>query len=804
MLAIKKIFTRLIIRLVNQIDFSALAGKIAGSRFGQPVHEKFSNLPPSWENSEQVRDLAVQSTLDQLKAEGHDADPEDIQALIREIEIKYDHATHIKAATAFSVIFDQIFTHQNSDLPFTSLNKRDLAHINTLREYRQKGLGVVYLINHSSHMDEFIFNVLWQHLGLGLPVFAAGQNMMAIKSIAKLLMIGSYVVLRQGASRFQMAALYNYCRAISMAGQQQGIFLEAWRGGARSRDGSLRYPKRLVTLRGAIDVEQDLVIQPVALSFSAVPEDLPLAARKSGVSWIRGIRLSKLLLYTILFPKSFIFRTMKDLYGRAYISVPEPFLLSELKTRHSEDKSGVQLDEYVALSSIRRIAQHKKILASQIAALGLLKARKETDLDLKSSIARQIQNTREYHLQNFGTPADFEDFILWNSVDHVMKDGLKTLAKRGVIRRWLKDKKGLPQVRSEAGLAFYATHADRRLYSPTADQNIVVVGAGHWGFALACLVGNRILEDRTYANASLTIFDPRPGVADEMSLNRNGPGPFANALLPKNAFVTNDFSSAFRKASEIIIALKPDDFAPTFEQILAVAEQPLKIILATRGFISEHHAIPYLAAQTLLRESGRYDVKLYTLCGPVSPKDLVTATEIKGILAGTDSHVEALSDLFNLPFVESHSLDDPIGVQTADILARIYAIWISYADASGLSATPTQTAFLMTDASREVSAFAIKTGADPKSFEAGSIAWAATFYSLCSHGLWKDFGERIGSSVKKGKNPHAVFSKVREHYEKEGLKIHAVDDMMPVLNRARQYQLDMPILEQAIRTFFNP
>ncbi len=167
-------------------------------------------------------------------------------------------------------------------------------------------------------------------------------------------------------------------------------------------------------------------------------------------------------------------------------------------------------------------------------------------MDLIESVTRQIQKTKDYHQNTFGVPPDFEDFILRHSAKDIVADGLAMLKKRGVLKKWRKDRSGLPMVKNHAALSFYATHADRRLYSPTADQNIVVMGAGNWGFALACLVGYRILDDKKYNNASLTIFDPRVDIAEQMGLNRNGPGHFDQTLLPKNVFVTSDFSAAFR------------------------------------------------------------------------------------------------------------------------------------------------------------------------------------------------------------------------------------------------------------------
>jgi glycerol-3-phosphate dehydrogenase len=801
--SVSQVFTRRIAWIVNKINFVAMAERIALSTAGQDLADHFSKMPECWTKAENISELALELTLAQLKSRGDAPDKNEIAALIKEIEIKYDRQIHVNAATSLSLLFGHIFQQQNQEMPFTSLDGRDLAHLDKLKAYKKKGLGVVYLINHSSHLDEFLLIILWQHLGLGLPVFAAGQNMMAIKSIASILMAGSYVVLRHGASKHQMAALYNYCRAISLSGEQQGIFLEAWRGGARTRDGSLRYPKRLITLQGAIDTagDTDIVIQPIALSFTAVPEDLPMCSRKSQISWIRGLGFFKTLLRIPFSPKTFLWKSAKNLYGRAYVTAPEPFLLSELKESHKQDKSGIQLDEFVALSAIRGIARSKKIMASQLTALGLLKARKKGRMDMIESVTHEMNAIRDYHLQTFGVPPDFEDFILKNSVKTIVADGLGVLVKRKVVKRWRKDKNGLPVVMDEAGLAYYATHADRRLYSPTADQNIVVVGAGNWGFALASLIGNRILDDKQYNNASLTIFDPCVEVAMQMGRDRNGKGRFVEKFLPKNVFVTSDFSSAFRKASDVIIASKPADFKEQFKKILSVSEQPFKAMIATRGFIPETNTIPYLTALDLLKESSRTDVSLYTLTSPFNPGDLIEARRVKGIISGTDDGTDPLADLFDTPFVSPFILQDPIGVQTADILARIYAIWLNYVHSADLVSTSTETGYLVAQIADEACALAINLGGSSETFEAGNIPWTATFTALYLEGLWRDFGQRVGKGVKRGRAPHKMFSKIEKQYENDGIHLQSLADMQLALNCARQYSLKMPVLDEAVETF---
>ncbi|MCK5098860.1 MAG: 1-acyl-sn-glycerol-3-phosphate acyltransferase, partial [Desulfobacteraceae bacterium] len=426
----KRFLSKFIINTVNRFSFVGFVKKIALSDKNQSVYKLLQQVPEDWQHTEKIKEIAVEQTIAQFEKKGENVNSYEIQNLINDMAIQYDREIHINAATSIDVIFSHIFDYPEKQSPFTSPDNRELKHLDKLKQLKKKGHGVVYLINHSSHLDEFIFSLFCQRHNMGLPVFAAGQNMMTIKSIARLLMVGSYVVLRQGASKYQMAALYHYCSALSKTGSQQGIFLEAWRGGARTRDGSLRYPKKLVTLKGAIDVDDDVIIQPVALSYSAVPEDLMMCSRKSVASWIRGMGFLKTILKFPFYPKTFLWKSMENIYGRAFITMPEPVLLSDLKTQHSNDKSGISIDEFVALFSIKEIAKHKKIMSSQLVARGLTHAKKTKTHKLNDGINSQLDEINEYHQNTFNQKADIEDFITGNSTYDIVKDGLKTLKKR--------------------------------------------------------------------------------------------------------------------------------------------------------------------------------------------------------------------------------------------------------------------------------------------------------------------------------------------------------------------------------------
>ena len=793
---------RTLARAVEGIDVVALLERIARSEVGRPWRERFAALPPAWDQGEALAELAVELTCRQLAAEGQKVDRARIAERVEGIRHRYDHALYQDAGAAVATLLSVLFQPADPDLIFVSPDRRELAHAEELHAQRKKGRAVVYLVNHSSHLDEFLVAVVLALEGLGLPLFAAGANMMAIASIARVLMLGSYVVQRRGADRTVLAALYNYCRAISESGGQQGIFLEAWHGGARTRDGSLRYPRRLVTLRGALAAEAEVVVQPVAVSYAMVPEDLALAARGSGLCWLRGLGPGRVLGAMLRHPRTWLTQAARGLYGRAFVSLGRPRLLSELRAEHARANHGRHLDEHVALYAIDEIARIKKVMGSQVVARALVRARRSPDkVDLAAAVAEELERVAAYHREQWGQEPDLEDFLHQHSPAEVAADGLAALRRRKVLARWRRDERGLPLVRSRAGLSFYANHGDRRIYSPTADQNLVVVGAGDWGFALTCLVGRRILDDKTYANASLTLYDWHPESARELAIERRPPGRFSDHRLPKNAFVTSDPVAAFKKASEVVLAASPSELAGKARVLLGHSEQPLKVVVVTAGFDPDSHRLPCQVVSDIAAELGRSDVAVYALSGPVTEADLVEERPARGVLSGPEAGLASLAALFTLPPVEVVPWpEDAVGVQAAAVLARIYAMWGNFLMRSRRLSGAAELGHYLTRAAEEARRLGLALGGKAETFAAHSPAWTAVLTAEGLHGPGRELGRRLGSVARRGGDVAGAAAKLWRQPAEEGRRPWLYRDLHSAWRRARELGLELPLLEEAHRT----
>ncbi|MDR1872181.1 MAG: 1-acyl-sn-glycerol-3-phosphate acyltransferase [Deltaproteobacteria bacterium] len=719
--------------LFKRLDFVKTAKYLASLEPGRSYVEKFSQSGPAFGDQEAIANLAADLTARALEEKGETANRQEIAGLVNIISCRYDAALHKVAKAACFNLITHLFKSKDLDHIFVSKDQREIRFLPQIHAAQADGLGIVYLINHTSHFDEFIFNVFLDQNGLSLPLFAAGQNMMATPSLATMLMLGSYVIVRKGASRTYLSALYHYCQALAEMGKPQSIFLEAWSGGARTRDGSLRYPRRLVTIQGSLASRGDVLVQPVIISYSRVPEDRDLSEGVGLWSWLTGHHMGREFFKNPLTPLKSLARGLKNLYGRTYVAFGQSRLLSDLRAEWAAGPQDLALDEFTALYAIREIAKDKKIMTPQIAASALDPIRRNGGGSLLDAAAHSMEFIRGYHRRVFGQDPDFEDFIQERPLNEVLEDGLNSLQRREVIAPKPFWSKKPPAIIARHTLSYYATHSDRRLYSPSAKENLVVCGAGPFGFAMVTFIGRRTLNDKKFHNSSLSLYDPSEtaiqALADHRSLTEK------DHRLPKNVFPTYDHMEAFRKASEVIVAAPPEETQDLLKTIFSSSLELKSLILASRGFDRISHRLTIQMAWEAAVAAGKPQTNILVLSGPFSPDDILQNKGGVWILAGpVKTGRVSESSLFKFGPFKVHLSDDPVGVQTAAALIDAYALYGAYLHHKRELRTPLAMANFVREVSFEAKTLALALGGQPSTFESDSPAWISEFIAAALTG----------------------------------------------------------------------
>jgi glycerol-3-phosphate dehydrogenase len=314
-------------------------------------------------------------------------------------------------------------------------------------------------------------------------------------------------------------------------------------------------------------------------------------------------------------------------------------------------------------------------------------------------------------------------------MSEVVEDGLVSLKSRSVIKGSLDYSERLPKVISTHGLSYYATHSDRRLYSPAAKENMVVCGGSLWGFSLVTFLGRRTLNDRKFHNSSLSLFDPSEELIQELNDTRERPE-FEGVRLPKNVFPSSDNTEAFRKANLVVIATPPGSVAQTLSSIFDNAKSLKTVILASRGFDPLSHRLPIQIAWEASVAAGRPELEIMALSGPFLPKDLIEETGGLWVLAGPappPGERPPEASLFRNGRFKVIVSDDPVGVQMAAALVDAYALYGAYLKSHRELKEPRQMADFVREVSGEAKKLAMALGAHPNTFDSDNPAWNSEF-----------------------------------------------------------------------------
>ncbi|MDR1677311.1 MAG: 1-acyl-sn-glycerol-3-phosphate acyltransferase [Deltaproteobacteria bacterium] len=790
-----------LVTLLKKVDFIKVIDSLSKYEPGKSFIDSQEFFPtPAFDDQDQIARLAVDLTERSFRDKGDLVNQQEIKSHVDLISCRYDYGLHKKALAACLNFINHIFISRDPNQILTSADLRELKYLPILKKAQEERLGVIYLINHSSHFDEFVFDTFLTQNCLNLPLFAAGQNMMVTPSLTKIFMIGSYVIVRKGASRSYLSSLFHYCQALAEMGKPQGIFLEAWSGGARTRDGSLRYPRRLVTIQGALAARGDVLVQPVVISYSLVPEDRDLSEGRGLSSWFCGHHMFSEFLKKPWHPLTGLTNGLKDLFGRAYVGFGRGRLLSDIRSEWEETPQELALDEFTTLYAIKEIARDKKIMATHLAALALEGCRKKDRASLEASAAKAMETVRNYHQRVFDLEPDFEDIIRDSDLSTALNDGLNTLAKRNIISNHSPRWKSNPKIKSKHALLYYATHSDRRLYSPSAKENLVVCGAGHWGFALVSLIGRRTLNDKKFHNSSLSLYDPSEEAIQNLVYERSLTD-YPDIRLPKNVFPTYDYLEAFRKATEVIVATPPNVTGDLFKTILSTSGQLRSLILASRGFEQLSHRLTIQMAWEAAVAAGKPKLNILTLAGSFDPLDILLDRGCSFILAGQTSIRSIEASLFRFAPFKIHTMDDPVGVQAASALVSAYSLYGSYLRHQKELRAPNQLAEFIREISFEAKTLAMALGGQPSTFEADSPAWIS---SLISASLTNPTVNTVKILYTKGLEAFKDF--LKEHPLEELWPDNGAEGYYSIHSAhmiAKNLSLTLPHLERANSLFWN-
>jgi glycerol-3-phosphate dehydrogenase (NAD(P)+) len=721
---------------------------------------------PKPSNTAQLRDRALE-LCENFEPRG---DRSELAGALSELGVSYDSSKFSQISPVLGFLTETLFTDVSSPVPPGIIRK--------VLEFKGP---TFFFVGHTSYVDYLLVAQQLRNLGLPEPIMHVSGSVTKGKPSQWLKGFRTLAVPKNFSS-VQHRAYAWYSAALAEAGEIQTLFARTSRYSVRSRDGILREPYVPHGVISAVKATGRVLIVPVALSYSAIPEDAHLTSPKflPFVSMLpRGwLRLLPLLFGVGKMDK--ILSRWNGIFGDVSVDLGEPFELA--------DNNSLTLMR-ISHRAIEEIARNKMIHPSQIVAKSMQGLERVDRKTLRQRVEDEIEDTRSFFKSRYRKDPPFSP-VLVSDVPQAVRTGIKVLINRGAVARSLLRRSYAPK--NAFLLRFYSYHADRRIYPLRGRNAMAVVNAGVWGYTLALHIGWNLLKKEELAEHSLVLYDSREDLIEKLTVDGKHPWHFKDIDLPRSVRPEADLIAAVGDTSLILVVAPSKYFHSTLVRILELAPEGSDLVIATKGFIPETGLLPCQTAYKEMERLGKR-MRLSVLSGANLAHEIVHGgAGVTQIACEEEETFVRLRQLIETPRFRVVYSGDVIGTSISAALKNVYAIGFGMLEGSK-KAPENFLATYATLVTAEIRQFGMILGASPETFDAESQVWMADLLATCRGGRSSAFGRDLAEmDDKQGKLRPARI--LLEQYRKKRIAVEGFEATRFAQRIASQRGFHPPIL----------
>jgi glycerol-3-phosphate dehydrogenase (NAD(P)+) len=299
--------------------------------------------------------------------------------------------------------------------------------------------------------------------------------------------------------------------------------------------------------------------------------------------------------------------------------------------------------------------------------------------------------------------------------------------------------------------------------------DIIVIGSGNWGLALASRFGR---------NRPTRVWALNEALAKQINAHRDCPGEFFPYPLPKDVLVEAKYASGFdEKTALFILAVPSSQVRSAAAELGSRAKQPL-VLSVSKGFDAER--------QCTMSEVVRQEIpqaKVVVLTGPTIANEVAEGKPTRAVLAGDDlMHLARVKQALANDVLSFEVSRNPTHHEICASLKGLVAIAAGLAD--GLALGANAQGILMTEGIREMGVVASFFGIAES--VAYGISGAADLITTCISRHSRN--RQLGVALAEGLGLDAALAKVNMTVEGVAMSqtietLWALDVSIPLFHR---------------------
>ncbi len=310
-------------------------------------------------------------------------------------------------------------------------------------------------------------------------------------------------------------------------------------------------------------------------------------------------------------------------------------------------------------------------------------------------------------------------------------------------------------------------------------KKIGILGSGSWGTAVASLLANKGYQ--------VTLWSFLQEECRELRQFHENRRYLKGVMLPETIQYTENIREAVEGQDMVVNATPSFAVRSTVQKIKPYFQPDAQIIVnISKGF--EESTL--LRLSQVIREELGESIRLCILSGPSHAEEVGRKMPTTNVAVSPDPNIaKAVQDVFMCEYFRVYTSEDVVGVELGAALKNVIALCAGISD--GLGYGDNLKAALMTRGMAEIMRLGVKMGGKAETFFGltGMGDLIVTCTSMHSR------NRRAGILIGQGKTPEEAMKEVN-------MVVEGVLSCKAAYRLAQDYQVEMPVVEEAYRVLF--
>ena len=309
-------------------------------------------------------------------------------------------------------------------------------------------------------------------------------------------------------------------------------------------------------------------------------------------------------------------------------------------------------------------------------------------------------------------------------------------------------------------------------------ETVAVLGAGSWGTALAMQLARNGLQVKLWGH--------QPDHIERLSELRENTDYLPGFELADNIDPQASLQAAIEHAAYLLIAIPSKGFRALLQELKPLLNENQALFWASKGFEIETGKLLHEVIEQEL-PGYRYGV----VSGPTFATEVARGLPAAIACAGNDAQTTAaFAELLRGHHFRAYTSEDIIGVELGGALKNVLAIAVGISDGLGFGANTR--AALMTRGLAEIMRLGTRLGAHQETMM--GLAGLGDIILTCTDNQSRN--RRFGLLIGQGKS-------VQEAEIEVGQTVEGLRAASAIYNKARELELDLPIIEEVYRVLYD-